>query len=351
MVRTLASVCIALGAALAVAEVTLQALPVSSATMMGYHHDPDLLTYPPHHRWQVSTGWDLRNPHTLRSNNWGFVADHDFAPGSQAVALIGDSYVESSMLDRDERPAAQLEALLKTRPVYAMGTPGTALLDDAQRIRWAASHLGIRDFVVLLERFDARQSLCGSGNVVSRCLDPQTLTPRIERRAEPSTLKQWLRHSALAQYVSGQLRVQPQAILQSMFTRRAPEEATSANAAATSQLPSMAERTRNQQMVDAVVAQFFATAAPHLQGQLVFVVDGRRTGPAAQPDLSDHERSHLMAQLRARGATVYDMEPIYAAHAKASPRLLDVGPYDRHLNRIGVRLAMAQAAAALQPRP
>jgi len=138
-------------------------LPVPTATMRGYYLDPDVLSYPPHHEWQVATGWDLRNPQVLRSNNWGFAARHDFVADPEAVVLIGDSYVEASMLADAERPAAQLERLLGVpRTVYAMGSPGSSLLDYAQRLRLASQRLGARDVVLLIERFDARQSLCGS---------------------------------------------------------------------------------------------------------------------------------------------------------------------------------------------
>ncbi|SFC66212.1 hypothetical protein SAMN05216344_12836 [Polaromonas sp. OV174] len=58
------------------------------------------------------------------------------------------------MLAAPDRPGAQLERALGTRPVSAMGNPGTALVDYAERIRFAHTHFGVRDFVVLMERGD-----------------------------------------------------------------------------------------------------------------------------------------------------------------------------------------------------
>lgn len=348
MARTLLSCCLGLLGLCVALELALRLLPVPSASLSGYYHDPDVLTYPAHHRWQAATGWDLRNAQVLASNDWGFVADHDFTPDARAVALIGDSYTEASMLDATDRPAAQLEAMLGQRKVYAMGSPGTALLDYAQRIRLASERLQVRDFVLLLERYDARQALCGSGNVVSRCLDPDTLAPRTERQPPPDLFKRLLRHSALAQYLVGQLRVRPQALLQAMLTRSAPEEPAAA-APLQARAPAPAQVARAEAVVDAVVAQFFATARPYLHGRLVVLVDGRRSGPPAQPELIDLERRRLIERLRAGGAIVHDLEPVYAAHAAVSRRSLDVGPYDGHLNALGVRLAMARAASSLQP--
>ena len=43
-----------------------------------------------------------------------------------------------------------------------------------------------------------------------------------------------------------------------------------------------------------------------------------------------------------------DLQPNFVASSAESGLTLEVGPYDRHLNKLGVRLAMAQAAAQLQ---
>ena len=350
MGRKLLSFLAGIAVILILAEATLRLLPVSTATMSGYHHDPDLITYPSHHRWRMATGWDLRNPQTLTANNWGFAAEHDFNPDPDAVALIGDSYVEASMLDPTDRPASQLQTLLGgTRKVYSMGTPGTALLDYAQRIRVASEKFQVQDVVLLLERFDARQAVCGSGNVVSRCLDAATLKPRIERLPPPSPLTTVARHSALAQYMMGQLRFKPAALVKAVFTRATPEIMPSASSSSLPSAPNTAQVIVAHKMVDAVVDEFFARVAGLPLHKLVVVMDGRRTGPPEKRELIDEERAHLMQRLRERGAIVHDMEPRYAEHARTSSRSLVVGPYDGHLNPLGVRLAMEAAATSLLP--
>lgn len=349
MRRKLLSFFAGMAAILLLLEVVLRVLPVSTATMSGYLHDPDQITYPSHHRWRRSTGWDLRNPQTLTANNWGFVAEFDFGPDPDAVALIGDSYVEAWMLDAADRPAAQLHQLLgNKRRVYAMGSEGTALLDYAQRVRMASEKFKVHDVVLLLERFDARQALCGSGNVVSRCLDAVTLKPRIERLPPSSPLTRIARHSALAQYLMSQLRLKPAAVVSAIFTRSTPEDHT--NPAPPTKLPPGQDQIAGvHRMVDAVVDEFFSSVAGLPLHKLIVVMDGRRTGPPEKPELIDEERSHLMRRLRERGVIVHDMEPRYAEHASTSLRSLVVGPYDGHLNRLGVRLSMEAAATSLLP--
>lgn len=324
-------------ACLAALELLFRVLPVSTTTLTGYHFDPEILSYPANHEWRVATGWDLRNPQTLRSNNAGFVSERDFVRNPSAIALIGDSYIESSMLGAGDRPAAQLErALDGKRPVYAMGSPGSSLLDYAERIRFAQEQFGTRDFIVLMERGDVRQSLCGSGNIHSRCIDPQTLTPRTEKLAPPSLAKRALRHSALAQYLFSQLKVEPTRFLAQLFS------APSAPAG------KPASDARALQQVDAIAAAFFQRAGPHVAGRLIIVIDGDRRGLPAGGIAHDPARERFMVLARTAGALVIDAEPIYRRHFSRSKLSLDVGPYDGHLNRLGVGLLAQTMAAALQ---
>jgi hypothetical protein len=349
MVRQLGLFFAGLFALALVVELVLRLLPVSTATLTGYHHDANVITYPSGHEWQVATGWDLRNPQRLKANNWGFVADSDFRPDERAVALIGDSYVEASMLPAESRPGTELQRLLKDgRTVYAMGGPGSALLDYAERIRLASDEFGIKDFVLLLERYDARQSLCGSGNIHAPCLDPNTLKPRVERRPAAGLARRLFRHSALAQYVSGQIRFRSAAVWRAMWTRTLPKEPGEAPGFSTAG-PNEQDVAEMKRRVDAVVEAFWASASVHVTGRLVVVVDGRREGVAAALDLADLERAHLMERLVEKGAIVRDLEPVFAEHAQRSQRSLAVGPYDLHLNALGVQLAMSAAAEALRP--
>lgn len=320
-------------------ELLFRLLPVSTATLTDYYADPDLLTYPPHHRFQVATGWDLRNAQVLTSNGSGFAADIEFARDEQAVVLVGDSYVEGSGLDASDRPAVQLARQLPGRAVYGLGTPGTALLDYAQRIRWAAREFGVRDFVVWVEDGDARQSLCGSGQVVSRCLDPATLTPRIERMPPSGTLKRWVRHSALAQYVFSQLKFNPGrtlADLRQVFASAEPPQRRPVDEKAI------------RAMVDAVLDEFFAQVQPASPRRLVFALDGHRKAGDERSLPSGIERQYLLERLRARGVEVLDLEPVFFAHGASSPLSVAIGPYDSHLNGRGVQLVTQAMARALQ---
>lgn len=332
-------------------EILLRVLPVSTSTETGYYTDPLILNYPAHHRWTLSTGWDLRNAQRLESNNFGYVAHRDFDRNAQAVALIGDSFVEASMLAAADRPGAQLERALGSRPVFAMGNPGTALLDYAERIRFAHEQFGVRDFVVFMERGDVKQSLCGSRNVNGPCLDPKTLAPRAELLPPPGTAKRIFRHSALAQYLFSQLKFSPQKLWRQALAPPHPVTVTAHDAS-----PGEAHAglitipTTDMHDVDAVTNAFFARARPYVAGQLIIVLDSNRRALYEGTLVPDPARARFIQLARAAGATVIDTEPLFQAHWAHSPLKLDVGPYDAHLNTLGVSL-IAQSAAGALNRP
>ena len=325
-------------------EVLFRLLPVSSSTQSGYYIDPQIPTYPPHHRWRVATGWDLRNPQQLASNGHGFVSAREFTPDPRAIGLIGDSYVEASMLPSGDRPGAQLElALSARRPVYAMGSPGSSLLDYAERIRFASQNSGVRDFVVWMEVGDVRQALCGSGNVISACVDRLTLQPQTVHIAEPSAVKRILRESALMNYIVGQLKLTPEGLWQQLLSSASAAPARGPRPGGATAMDDSAVT----RQIDTIVGVFFQRIAPFANGRLVFVMDAAHSSATRLTSLQALERSRFMRLAGEHGAAVVDLEPLYAAHYARSSHSLEVGPYDHQLNADGVRIVAQAAARAL----
>jgi hypothetical protein len=58
----------------------------------------------------------------------------------------------------------------------------------------------------------------------------------------------------------------------------------------------------------------------------------------------DPDRLRFIEAARISGAHVVDLDPVFRAHFQSSLLQFDVGPYDGHLNALGVRLAMDAAA-------
>ncbi len=312
---------------LLVLELLLRCLPVSTATQTGYRIDPNILTYPPEHNFTTSFGWALERAQRQHANNFGFVADRDFVSDPHAIAVIGDSYVEGSMLPPPERLASQLELALHGRPVFAMGGPGSSLLDYVERVRFANSQWALRNFFIVVERGDIMQSLCGSGNVHAACLDRTTLQPRLEHiQAKQDAATNLLRHSALAQYFFTQLRVNPQQLVARVASLLVPKPV---GAPPTVTDAGVAERQSN-----AVIRAFFERLEPYKDRHFTFVVGcdmaALRTGRASP----DPARVQFMERARSWGARVVDTEPLFATHLNAGGLSLQVSPRDGHWNRL-----------------
>lgn len=349
MARTLLGVIAGLLGFVLIAETLCRLLPVSSATKVDYYIDPHILTYAPNHPWRYSTGWDLRHAQQLRTNGHGFVSAHAFAHDPRALVLVGDSYVESASLDAADRPEAQIErALGGQHKVYAMGAAGTALLDYAERMRYAHQHFGSRRFVVLMERHDARQALCGSGNVHSQCLDAATLAPRTETVPPAPAVKRLLRESALAQYLMSQLKIVPGRLLHQAFGRTGPPGHGKA-ALPPARAGAAAQSARARAEIEAVSQAFFERVMPLASDGLVIVVDADRPALRRGEQSDDPDRRQFMALARAAGAIVVDTEPLFSAHFQRSRLSLDIGPHDGHLNPLGVGLVAGEIARALTP--
>lgn len=326
-------------------ELVCRALPVSTATATAYRISPLILTYPAHTQINTAAGWDLKNVQQLRTNNLGFVSDRDFTPDAHAVALIGDSYVEASMLDANQRLGAQLQLRLgPDRPVYAMGSPGTSLLDYAERVRYASQQLAVRDFVIFIVAGDVHQSLCGSGNTHGPCLDRRSLAQTIELHVAPGALKRAVRHSAFAQYLFSQLRVSLDKLLPTLLALPAtlwPARHTVKPVQQAKPVSPLAP-----EAVDAIINVFLERIRPHVAGRLVLVINSPQ--PGITPRTQDEDSWRLGTLAAAQGATVVDMRAPYRAHAASSPLSLYVSPKDQHLNGLGLSLVADAAAAAVK---
>jgi hypothetical protein len=335
VLRTVGSMLCGVAAAIVALELLFRVLPVSTSTATGYYFDPLILTYPAGHRFTMATGWELQNAHHHRANNFGFLAEHDFVRDPTAVALIGDSFVEENMLPADERLAPQLESRLDGRKVYSLGAPGSALLDYAERMRFASERFGVKDFVLVLEPGDVAQSICGSGNIHARCLDAKTLQPRIEKQPVPGTLKKLMRESAFAQYLFSQLKLDPAGWVKKMRSSLAAADAPAA--------PQQDRRNASDQVATRVVDEFFALVRPLPVSSLTFVLLGD-----AQPSKeADPARQRLLDAAQANAARVVDAGPFLREYGQRTGLSIYVSPHDHHLNRLALGLIAEKLAPTL----
>lgn len=141
-------------ALLIVAEIILQCLPVKT----GFKRPETIAEgMPPH--WQpnqsftYSAGWRMDNPQTGWINNKGYPTPVDFTDGTQAIIVIGDSFVENQMNAWDESFMGRM-AKDKDTPVYAFGLSGANVADYIGIAHYASATYKPTHMVVVLQPGD-----------------------------------------------------------------------------------------------------------------------------------------------------------------------------------------------------
>jgi hypothetical protein len=101
-------------------------------------------------------------------------------------------------------------------------------------------------------------------------------------------------------------------------------------------------------IVDVVTERFFERLADRPLRRLVIVLDSDRPRLRQHQAIDDPARRRFIERARAHGAIVVDAEPLDAEHFARSSLSLDVGPYDGHMNPLGLAIVMQPAAEALR---
>src|SRR5947207_141075 len=141
-----------------VLEAALRLLPVQNG-LAGDDPSPD---WPTHRlrsdvHYTFSDAWDLRNVHRGVTNNMGYVAPFPYRPGSDGIAVVGNSFIEGLMNRYEETLRGQLARLLPDAPAMLnFGVSGTSLADYIGlgpmvsrrfRVRWAVVVVVAGEFV------------------------------------------------------------------------------------------------------------------------------------------------------------------------------------------------------------
>ncbi len=307
-------------ALLAFLEGVLRLLPTPGATSTGRYIDSHLTTYPPGHRFTSATGWMLLNSQAQEANEYGYIPNDPYPASSDAVALIGDSIVEQSMLPPSHRLASLLREARGGRPVYSMGMPGSSLFDYVERARFASDKLRVRSIWIVVEAADVRESICGSGVYLDACLgrDGHVVdVPPVPR----SALKAILAHSALLQYFVGVLRISPEGLLNA-FQRKAPPR-TERTDSATPALSTAEE---------AVIEAFISAILGLEKVDVALVIDPGVSRLARPDEFLNPQLRSLYQRAKEAGIVVIHPHRALSERVEATRLSPKVGPYDAHWN-------------------
>jgi hypothetical protein len=145
-----------------VAELLLHAFPFST----GYGNSQVDSLHPvsrgtPYLNYTYSRDWTFHLANSGKLNNEGFRASYDYNRDPQAVAVVGNSFVQGDALP----PAAALTERIGTltgHRGFGVASDGFSLADYLAASQWATEYFGIHTVVILLTTEDLSRS-CAAG--------------------------------------------------------------------------------------------------------------------------------------------------------------------------------------------
>jgi hypothetical protein len=329
---------------LMVLELALRLLPIQN----GLAADDASADWPTHHlianiHYTYSDAWDLRNEHRGITNNMGYVAPFAYLPGSDGIAVVGNSFIEGLMNRYQDTLQGQLPRQVPDAPaILNFGVSGASLAD----------YIGLGPMVS--RRFHLRWAviLVGGGDFVNGFTPPPGYFGWSASDAPPVRLRpdylrtgavKLFRSLAIVRYARGNLKFDLHHFLHTSVKR-----ATQACVR------------EGLQVGDTDLLAVYADSLPGAYdlppSRVILVFDAdraqlyRSNGMSAASSCPTRDRialSALAAAAASRGIHVIEMEPVFAAYFRATGRHLDYTPFDYHWNAAAHGLAAAEVARVI----
>lgn len=327
-------------AAVLALELLLQCLPVwTSLRFAASDAQTPLSRYLPRQPYVFSRGWAFDNARHGVTNAQGYANSADFRAGAN-VLVIGDSFIESLMLDYPATLQGRLDAALHGG-VYAAASSGDGLADGLENLTHYLPQLRPRMVVLFVEASDVADLLAPASRGHSAFdVSPAGVRLRHVPYAEGAA-KRWIARSALLRYLYYNLRL-PEWLdgKMELFKLNLFKPARAAAAPGTDTGRSADRNAALDWYLAQVRRQADASGAA-----MVFLLDGDRNRlytPAQPRPRWAADRAWFMQAARRRGLAVIDMEPVFARHWQESRERLDFLPQDGHWNGAAHALAARQ---------
>ena len=322
-------------------ELALRVMPVQNGIAAG---DPSA-DWPTHRlianvHYTFSDAWNLRNVHRGVTNNMGYVAPLAYVPGTDAIAVVGNSFIEALMDQYQDTLQGQLAREVHDAPaILNFGTSGASLPDYVGLGPMVGGRFHLRWVVILVVGGDFAKGLSpppGYFGWSAGTTPPVALRPDHIR----TTAVQLIRSLAIVRYVRGNLRFDLRHFLH-----------TSVKATPQQCVP------EGLHAGDAELLASYADSLPVAYGlppsRVILVFDsdraelyrshGARTESSC-PTRDDIALRTLAAIAASRGEHVINMEQIFAAYFRLTGRRLDYSPLDYHWSAAAHRLAALEVA-------
>jgi hypothetical protein len=304
-----------------IVELLLQLLPVKTVNeyIKNNVQEPVLRSQSPY--IVDSIGWKFSYPYQRRINNYGFVDDHDYIPNSQPIAVIGDSYIQSSMLSYPNTIQGQLAAKFDDQvPVYSFGIPMYALAGYLGSAEYATKEFQPRAFVFLLNEGDVISSLAPQDG--SYFLDRPDGELQFQEPKSPKRITQLLRTSALYRYLYMHLKFDQ--VVNRIIKPQSDPPA-----------PNRKEEARNYEQVATRLLELFPQKTGVTTENAIFIIDSDRANLSKPGLATSPGREELLVFKKiatSKGYRVVDTHDLFTSHYQKTGQPLDLMPIDFHWN-------------------
>jgi len=338
--------------ALGLAEGALRLLPVNSGlNAQAVNEAQPVFRFRPDADYVWSKGPGLSMVNKGHINNEGFINDNDYEQSADlpVMAVIGDSYVEASMIPFPQSIAGRLAGALKEKTrVYSFAASGAPLSQYLAWAEFARKTYRPRSMVFVVVGNDFDESLLAykqapGFHYFALKQDGDPTLRRIDY--EPETWRIILRRSALARYLilnlHADIMVRDPVNFWRSILSPPPSNAFAGN------VPLTVSPERGNAAKSAVEA--FFRELPARSGlppeRILFLVDGFRYPPENDEEAIRRKsgffadmRSFFISVARMRGYSPIDMDDLFIPRFRDEGQRFDFAQ-DGHWNALGHRLA------------
>lgn len=305
-------------------EVGLRMLPVQeNMGWMPVNKGNPVRRFEPNRTFTWSKDWNLSLVNQLRSNNYGFISTIDYDQSSKIplTAVIGDSFIEASMVDQTRTVVAVLNKKYEgSRRFYAFAASGTQLSTYIAYAQYAKKEFRPDHYIFLLVGNDFDESLPSSGIYPGyHYFIEDTMGHLTLKRAdyEVGLFRKIIRKSALFMYLHGNLQVGHR--LRILWTRmkdaisgRKPEYVGQTSASVDSRIEADSKRaidTFFRMLKDScgVPRENILIGIDGMRPQLYNAADLKK----AEESYFSHMRKYVLSKAHELGHPVIDMQPVF----------------------------------------
>ena len=323
-------------------ELGLRLLPVQeSMEWLPVDAGNPVRRFAPNRSFIYSKGWNFKLVNRLRSNNYGFIStiDYDRAAKIPVTAVIGDSFIEASIVDQPRTAVALLNSAARNkRHFYAFACSGSQLSTYIAYAKYARKEFHPDRYIFLLvgNDFDESWPRYGERPGYHYFVKDNAGTLTLRRvDYEVGFLKRLLRKSMLFMYLNLNLQIGPRL---RMMRERIEDIVSGRQIEYVGQTDAHVDSRRKADAQEAVDAFFMMLedACGVSRKNILIGIDGMRPQLYDAAELSKAEgsffsdmRRHILSRARKFGHPVIDMEPVFEADYNTHkmvfeyPRLLD----------------------------